>query len=92
MKSELFLCHYWYKYYYFFLIFKENKTYYITDTSLKHNGFSNEIKLQSYSVVIECNEIEQITQSVESTKSLNFRALLDNNPNTFCGNYFHLNN
>jgi len=60
-------------------IFEENKSYYITDTVLKHNGSNYELKLQSYSVVIECVDRMGITTEVS-----NFHMLLEKNPNTFC--------
>jgi len=61
-------------------IFEENKTYYISDTVLKHNAL-NELKLQTYSIVIEC--INQ-TITMEPVKTANFILLLENNLNTFC--------
>lgn len=57
--------------------------YYITDTVLKFFGNHCELKLQSYSVVIEC--IEQTLQSIPSTNSSAFNIILDKDPNTFCG-------
>ncbi|XP_025412553.1 replication protein A 70 kDa DNA-binding subunit-like [Sipha flava] len=63
-------------------IFKENKTYYITDTILKFFGSHFELKLQSYSVVIEC--IETILQNIPSINTSDFNIILDKDPNTFC--------
>lgn len=53
---------------------------------MKHNEFGCELKLQSYSVIIEC-----IDYSVQSIKSsfIHFNNLLENNPNTFCGKYYN---
>lgn len=60
--------------------------YYITDTILKLFGSRYELKLQSYSVVIEC--IEQTVQNIPSINtSCGFNILLDKDPNTFCGKY-----
>ncbi|XP_050433019.1 replication protein A 70 kDa DNA-binding subunit-like isoform X2 [Adelges cooleyi] len=63
-------------------IFQENKMYFITDTVLKKNAGKFELKLQSYSVVIECPE--KTTAEGLPTNISTFDTLLTNNPNTFC--------
>lgn len=70
----------------FDFIFKENKTYYVIDTVLKH-AISYELKLQPYSVIIECND--EIIQNLESINVSNFSSLLNKSPNTFCGKFSH---
>lgn len=63
-------------------ILKENKTYYVIDTILKHS-IGYELKIQPYSVVIECKD--KITQNLELLNISNFSSLLKKSPNTFCG-------
>lgn len=50
------------------------------------NSFGHELKLQSYSVVIEC--FDQTTQNIPLIKMSDFNQLLTNNPNTYCGKYY----
>jgi hypothetical protein len=52
---------------------------------LKFFGSHFELKLQSYSVVIEC--IETILQNIPSINTSDFNIILDKDPNTFCGKY-----
>ncbi|VVC34193.1 Replication factor-A protein 1, N-terminal,Nucleic acid-binding, OB-fold,Replication protein [Cinara cedri] len=61
-------------------ILEENKTYYITDVVWKQKPSACELKLQSYSVVIECL---YDTPNDESTESINFDILLQKDPNSF---------
>jgi len=68
--------------------FKENKTYYLADTILKHNQFGVELKLQPHSVIIE--SIDKIQPKIQYIKTSNFNKLLENNPNTFSGKYRYL--
>jgi len=67
---------------------KENKTYYIADTILKHNQFGIELKLQPHSVIIE--SIDEVQPKMQYIRTFNFNKLLEKNPNTFCGKYRYL--
>lgn len=69
-----------------FFIYKMYKTYYIADTILKRNAL-NELKIQSYSVIIE--SLNQIKPLEPSKNTYDFMTLLEKNINTFCGKYFH---
>lgn len=51
----------------------------------KQKPSGSELKLQSYSVIIEC--VNRTVKKVQSMKTQNFNTLLANNPNTFCGKY-----
>lgn len=77
---------------FFLLIFilKENKMYYLIDTTLKHITIGCELKIQSNSVVIEC--FDQPLQKLQYTRICNFDNLLKSNPSKFCGKYFCIYN
>jgi len=68
----------------FLFSYKEKKTYYITDTILKHSQSFNELKLQPHSFIIEC--IDKTATMQES----DFVALLEKDLNTFCGKYLNI--
>ncbi|XP_050542356.1 replication protein A 70 kDa DNA-binding subunit-like isoform X2 [Daktulosphaira vitifoliae] len=65
-------------------LLQEGKTYYITDTILKRNNcqYGFELKLQPYSVIIECPE--NMISDVLPFNIPTFEVLLSNCANTFC--------
>lgn len=77
-------------FYFSFSILKENKIYYLIDTTLKHITIGCELKIQSNSVIIE--SFDQPLQNLQYSKICNFDKLLESNPSKFCGKYLHVCN